>query len=511
MNNSFAAAARTESQKKLTENMALAYTRPSDSALLTLFGVAGSMRPRDEKDIESMFAAAFAENPLLATKLMFYVGDIRGGLGERRTFRVMLNWLAKNHPEVVNMNMNNIPHYNRFDSWYSLVNTPVEKQMWEIMGQQLYSDMINAAEGKSISLLAKWLKSENASSKETKILAKKTIKNLRPYFELDARSYRKILSILRNYLKVTESKMSANEWNKIFYSNVPSYAMKRYAKAFERQDGDRFRKYIADLVAGKEKVNASVLFPYDLVAPYLEHQNVNDILADQQWKALSNYVEGQENLNILCMADVSGSMYGRPIASSIGLALYFAERTKGAFKNLYMTFTDEPHFISVDPNDTLRNKVDFVRKTGVGYNTNLELAFEEILHVAVSNRVPQEEMPVALIVLSDSEIDRFRSSFDGEKNYYRGWEWDQKDFVATMRDKFNNAGYNLPKLVFFQLESRQNTFLSQDPNVLWVSGQSPSVFRVLLQNLMGTPIDLLENTLNDERYDRIKVPYKYLD
>lgn len=504
--NKLASSMSRAADEKLTENGSIAFKRPSDSALLTLFGVIGALRSRPKEEIEDMFSAAYQENPDLATKMLFYCGDIRGGgLGERATFTTCLHWLAFNHPDSVNKNIMYVPFFNRFDTWYALVGTPCEDVMWRAMRTVWSADMLNSMNGDPITLLAKWMKSINTSSAESRRLAKLTIENL--HFP-DEKTYRKALAMLRARLHVVEKSMSAKRWDGINYAGVPSYAMKNYAKAFGRHDFERFNAYIASLEKGETKVNSATLFPYDLVKPYLNGTNqMNDSIANEQWKALPNYIRDNDT-NILCMADVSGSMNSpdyRPMATSIGLSLYFAERTKGAFKNLYMTYTDNPYFIKVDPNDTLRAKVRKATENGVGYNTDLEKAFHQILGVALANNVPKEEMPKALIIISDGEIDSFKQ--EPKPNGYmhaRRYGNDPLDFVGTMKLRFAENGYQLPKLVFFQAESRQNTFLTQDNGVLWVSGQSASVFKSILNNLEGNGYEMMLETLNDERYSIIK-------
>lgn len=486
----FANAMKQEAAVKRTENGAMAYNTTFND-LLDLFSCIGALRSHSEDEIESKFARAFAQNNLLATKMLFYCGDIRnGGLGERRTFRICLKWLALNAPEIVIKNMENIPYYNRYDSLFTLVDTSCEEAMWDFVNKILYHDLLQIDEMKkgekpNLSLLAKWMPSENASSKATKALARKAIQEL----GMTPRHYRKMLSLLRSVLDVTEVKMAANQWDKIKYEAVPSYAMKRYSKAFSVHDMERFHKYIQNVndKTSNVKINASTLYPYDLVHDVFYGRN---IVAQEQWEALPNYVNGAND--ILVMADVSGSMYGRPLETSIGLAIYFAERNEGHFHNLYMTFTDKPHFVALNDFDSLAKKVEQVINTDVGYNTNLEAAFNKILNTAIQYNMTNEDLPKALCVISDMEIDRY-IRFEG------------LDFVKTMRLKFEQAGYNtMPKLILWNVEARNDTFLTQDSDVIKVSGQSASVFKRLCGCLDGkTDVDFMLETLNDEVYDRV--------
>ena len=502
----FAQAMYKQGTHKLTENGAFAYDSTSQGAMLDLFSQIGALRPRTEREIEQKFAAAFKEDKLLATKMMFYAGDIReGGLGERRTFRICLHWLAENHPEIVVKNIQLIPFYNRFDSLFTLVGTECEAVMWELVAETLTKDvraMKTSTKSKHIpvSLLAKWMPSENTSSAKTRALAAKAMRALK----LTPRTYRRMLSALRKHIGITERMMSAGEWGLIDYAKVPSYAMHNYGSAFAKHDHERFDAYLKSVNKGEVKINAGTLFPYDLVERYMSHgcfsryygdcrvSTQTDPVVEAQWKALPNYVN--EGLNIVAMADVSGSMCGRPMASSIGLAIYLAQHNVGAYRNQYMTFTDDPHFINLREGCSLLEAVQKTASAGVGYSTNLMKAMNEILCVAVANRVPNSEMPKAMLVLSDSEIDR----------YYRpNANW---DFMDTLEAKFRSVGYECPKLILWNINARNDTFLSNREDVILVSGQSASTFKNLMRALNGmTAYEYMVSILNGKAYDKIRV------
>ena len=502
----FATAMYREGTHKLTENGAAAYDSTAQGALLDLFSQIGALRPRTEREIESKFAAAFREDKLLATKMLFYSGDIRqGGLGERRTFRICLRWLAENHPEIVNKNIELIPYFNRFDSWFVLCGTKCEKLMWENVAKTLAADMkaYNASTAKKIvpvSLLAKWMPSENTSSVKTRQMATKAMRAL----HLEPRKYRKMLSALRKHINVTERLMSAGEWAKIDYAKVPSYAMHNYGSAFAKHDYERFDAYLKSVSKGEVKINAATLYPYDLVEKYMGRgysgrcygdciiSEKLDSVVEAQWKALPNYLT--KPMNAVVMADVSGSMRGRPMATSIGLAIYFAQHNTGLYHNQYMTFTNEPHFVNIKEGASLLENVQKVAAAGVGYSTNLEKAFQEVLDVAVANRVPANQMPKTFVVISDMEIDRYMRP---------GRHW---DFLKVMEARYNAKGYALPRIILWNVNARKDTVLSQDERTLFVSGQSASVFKQICQNLDGvTAYDLMIQTLNGPAYNKVRI------
>lgn len=508
MNNPFEEALKNEALRqdkffnnphlKLTENFAYAYSSTANP-LLDLFGVAGGLRARNEDEIAGLFEEAFEQNRILATIMMFYIGDVRGGLGERRTFRTMFNWLAENHSAYVARVLDLVPEYTRWDNLWGALNTAVGDSIFELVHAQLrkdYQAMLdsNEEQKKPISLLAKWLPSTNASSTKTKALAKDMRKGLGSPSEKD---YRQVLSKLRAHIGVVEKLMSAGEWNKINFENVPSYAMKNYRNAFLRHEEERFQDYLKGVESGTKEIKASVLFPYDLVRTYMPdgyYRNYYRIDLDKtvelQWKNLPNYLEGAENSNVLVMADVSGSMIGRPMLTSVGLAIYFSERNKGFFKDSFMTFTDSPRVYNLEAYNTLQDKVAVVTKHE-GYNTNLELAFKKVLEIATNNNVGPEEMPAAILVISDMEIDRVNSR-------------DGYDFLEAMKLLFAAEGYKLPQLICWNVESRQNTFLSQNENVLLVSGQSPAVFKQLMKAIGKDAVTLMLDSLNQDRYKIIR-------
>ena len=506
----FANAMYRAGSEKLTENGAFAYDSTAQGAMLDLFSQIGALRPRTEREIEQKFAAAFKEDKLLATKMMFYAGDIReGGLGERRTFRICLHWLAENHPEIVVKNIQLIPFYNRFDSLFTLVGTECESVMWELVAETLTKDVrAMKASTKSkhvpVSLLAKWMPSENTSSAKTRALANKAMRALK----LGPRTYRRMLSALRKHIGITERMMSAGEWGMIDYAKVPSYAMHNYGSAFAKHDHERFDAYLKSVNKGEVKINAGTLYPYDLVEKYMgkgySYRNgyraygdcsvasLEDAVVEAQWRALPNYLT--KPMNAVVMADVSGSMCGRPMATSVGLAIYFAQHNTGAFHNQYMTFTNDPHFINIKEGASLLQNVQQVASAGVGYSTNLEAAFREVLNVAVRNWVSPDEMPETIVVISDMEIDKYMRP---------GRHW---DFLKTMRALYTAHGYKLPKIVMWNVNARKDTVLSQSEDVIFISGQSASSFKALCQNLDGvTAYELMLQVLNGKAYEKVRI------
>lgn len=487
--NSFAQSAIRTSNETLTENGHPAF-RSTSNALLDLFGVIGGLRNAEPERITRLFDEAYKVNPLLATKILFYSRDIRGGLGERETFRTILKHAAIYHPECVEPNLDLIGVYGRFDDLYCLINTPLEDKMWEAMKTQLDEDLKNLEEGNSVSLLGKWIKTPDASSQNTRALGILTAKKL-GYSVYD---FKRILRSLRKEIDIVERHMSAGEWDQIKYSEVPSRAMFLYKNAFARHNEKDFIAFIQKAVTGEAKINSSTLFPYDITEKYLDRfsamEESENLTYEAQWRQLPNYIE--EGKNVMVLADVSGSMSGRPMASSVGLALYFAERNTGDFHNLFMTFTSTPKVVKVK-GDTLASKIESIADADWGGSTNLVEACLLILKIAKENNVPEKDMPLSLVIISDMEID---AADDSTTSLY-----------PLLESKFALAGYKMPTLVFWNVNSRSDTFLIDHdrPGVLLCSGQSPSTFKQLMASIGMSAEEMMLNTLNSDRYDAISI------
>lgn len=343
-----------------TQNGALTYSTTMNK-VLDLFSMGGALRSKGDKAIEKMVLRAFSENPVYTLRCLFYLRDIRQGVGERRFFQIgiktVLNSLAtQKTSEELEKIMSLIPEYGRWDDLYTFFNTPNENVMLGILEKQFLKDRGYFLENKAISLLPKWLCSENTTSKETVENARK----IRKFFGISSKEYRKTLSSLRKHLDVTEVKMSSNRWEDINYSAVPSIASKNYNKAFFKHDKERRETFLKAVEKGEKKMNVSVLTPCDLIKYLRSDQQNPDVYntCDIMFKSLPDFC-GEEAA--LVVADVSGSMCSGankdlPICASIGMGLYFASKNKGIWKDKVITFSSNPNFVSLDTVKTFQEK-----------------------------------------------------------------------------------------------------------------------------------------------------------
>lgn len=482
---------------KETENGMTAY-RSTGSAVVDLFGAIGAMRNGDDsmERLIPLVDAAYAEDPLLTVRCLFYARDVRGGLGEREIFRKALYHLASKVPDAVRLNLTLIPEYGRWDDLFSLIGTPVEDNMWSFIKLQLEEDRAKLAKGQPVSLLAKWMPSAKTSSKDTMALARYACRKL----GVSVYDYKRLIRDLRRAIGLLEQDMSAKRWNDIEYGKIPSQAHMRHTKAFHRNDEDRYCEYLDSVKRGESKINAGTLYPYEIVER-LRHGHTEDIrdhnmALEEMWKALPDYTGNGGN--VLVVADTSGSMMGRPMMTSTSLAMYFAERNKGPFANMYMTFSERPELIVLDPRMSLAERYEQMIRGPWMMNTDLDMVFGFLLYAARKIGAAQEDMPQSIVIITDMEIDRCTCEAD---------RWDS--IIDFESKRYQEAGYRLPDIVFWNVASRHNTYLERADRkgVQMVSGSSPSVFQGVMGFVGGmTPIEAMRQILGAERYKAINVP-----
>lgn len=484
---SFADALREMGRFTYTENGAVALSTTRD-ARLDFFSTVGSLREADENRVCTLFAESYSQDALFTMKILFYARDVRCGLGERKTFRTLLRYAADHHPEAVRPNLDLIGVFGRYDDLYSLIGTGLEEDMWAVMKKQFEEDLENLRRGNAVSLLAKWIKTADSGSASTRRQGILTAQKLGyPVYE-----FKRLVRSMRKRIGIVEAQMAAGDWDRIAYSAVPGRAMKMHRKAFLRHDEEGFIAYLSSVEKGGAQIHADTLYPYDIVREYMKSQGEDRIL-EAQWKALPDYVK--KGSNVLVMADTSGSMTsngGRPMASSVGLAIYFAERNTGAYHNMFMTFSNKTSIIELR-GETLYQRVHNAMQAPWGTNTDLQRAFKQVLDIAVSSHVPQEKMPRAIVVISDMEID-----------YCGNREW---SFYDNMEDRFRRAGYQIPNIIFWNVNSRHDIFHA-DKNrkgVQLASGQSVTVFKQILESLDCTPVEAMEKAIGAKRYDGITI------
>ena len=493
--------AKAKATLQRTENGALGL-RTTGTALLDVNFKLSSYRNMSEDQILADYMKAWKEDKDLALKYLFYARDILEGAGERRYFRVILKHLANDGKFPVEL-IGKIAEYGRYDDLFELFDTPLESDMIDCVKNTLAADMQNVKVGKSISLLAKWMPSINTSSINTVAMANRWAKIL----GLSPRMYRKTLARLRAVIDVTETKMSAQKWDKIDYSRVPSKANANYKDAFLKHDFERRTAFLGKAVTGEVKVNAKTLAPHEIVHKYGRNLRSIDTSLEVLWKNLpTNFkMEG----STMVVADGSGSMTSTISGTSVSalsvanaLAIYFAERAKGPYANKYITFSSKPQYVDFSKCSTLRDKLYEAHRHNEISNTNLEAVFDLILQTAVSNRLKQTDLPAQILVISDMEFD---SATSGNNGWWgESFKSMSKTLMQTIANKYARYGYKLPKLVFWNVMSRTGTIPVKDNEygVSLVSGFSPNTMKMVMANETDPYVQLVK-LLNTKRYEAI--------
>ncbi|WP_407412652.1 DUF2828 family protein [Methanobrevibacter sp.] len=493
-----------EKQEKfsITENGAIGY-KSTGSELVDINYKVSSLRQCEEKEIVNLFDKAFNENKEYALKWLFFARDVREGLGERRLFRICYKRLAVLDIDVFYKNLENISEYGRWDDLVSLIgiSNDTDKYIITIMQNQLNKDLDNFKENKPISLLAKWLPSENASSTNTRIMAKRIIRLL----EMTPRKYRLMLSELRAYSNVVEVKMTNNEWNDIDYEKVPSLANLKYKNAFMKHDEARRLEYLQSVEKGTSRINMKVATPVDIVARYSNgYYGLNDY--DQTLEVAWDNLKDIMVEDTLVVADGSGSMMmrisGKTKALDVAnaLAIYTAQHNSSIYRNKYITFSSKPQFVEFNENDSLKAKLEIAQKHDEIANTNIEAVFDLILGVAIENNISQEEMIKNILIISDMEFDMAQRGWNGSENLLT------KPLFEVIAKRYADAGYTLPRLIFWNVNSRTQTIpLTQNElGVALVSCFSQNVLKMVMSSKYN-PYEVLVETITSPRYDRIKV------
>jgi hypothetical protein len=457
----FAEAVKSTPEVARTENGMKAVAH-SGNALVDLFYKIGASRG---KSVTADFEKAFQEDSDLAMKIAFWSRDVRGGAGERQLFRDVLVHLEKLHPATLEAVL---PFVSEFGRWDDLLVFKTEK--FKHLAYTLIGDALRDRNG----LAAKWMPRQGPIAVE-----------IRNFYGMSPKQYRKSLVALTN---VVESKMCAGAWDSIEFGKLPSLASARYNKAFGRNAATAYAAYKARLTAGTDKVNASAVYPYDVIKT-LRHGG-DSVVADAQWASLPNYIG---DASVLPLVDVSGSMSCavggnanlQCIDIALSLGLYCADKNTGVFKDTFLTFSAKPKAQVVK--GTLAQKMSQMNSSDWGMNTNLHAAFEEILRIAVKGGVNASDMPKTLLILSDMQFDQCVS-------------FDDSAHQMIVR-KYKEAGYEVPNIVFWNLNSKDNVPVKFDKRgTALVSGFSPAVMKGVLTGTDMTPYGIMLATVDVPRY-----------
>lgn len=450
----------------------------SSSACVDLFYKIGSSRGQN---IVPDFVKAWVENQDVAIRILLWARDIRGGAGERDLFRSVFKFMYSNsqtYGEYCLDILMKLPEIGRWDDMLIVFESSTNDSNMDHIAKLFVSTLFYNAIQSGNGLAAKWAPRQGPIANFMRNSA-----NMPP------KEWRKFVVQATN---VVEQQMCSNQWPNIEYAKVPSQAARIYTKAFKRHDPVGYDTYKAALVKGETKINATTLYPYQIIRDLRRNSDV--IIAEAQWNSLPDYIGDQK---ILPVIDVSGSMSYVTLDSSglypldvaVSLGLYCADKNKGAFKDVYMTFSADPRLIK--NSGSLKMKLDQIKKSNWGLNTNIEKTFQEILKYAKDNKVPVEDMPQYILILSDMQFDP-------------NAQHSNSTALKMIRMEYKSANYDMPMIVFWNLVGNRYNNVpakSNSENVAMVSGFSPSIMRSILSGKVVTPEDVMLETIMNTRYD----------
>jgi hypothetical protein len=455
--------AATQLPDSYTENGAETFASSLNTNVDLFFQVGASRGKAVE--VAKVFAQAYRENPSLAVRIALWARDARGGAGEREVFKEMIKLMPRQTqlgviPKAVELG--------RWDDLEILVNS--KDELVAQTAALFWKNAVIAGHG----LAAKWAPRKGD-----------TAVKLRNLWGMTPKQYRKTVVTATN---VVEQKMCSKEWDAIEFAHVPSVAASRYNKAFLKNATAKYTEYKEALVKGETKINASALFPHDVVRG--RNQAVDRDVMNEQWKALPDFLNGKTS-DILVMSDVSGSMSVQVSGSvtamdiSIALGLYISERQPGAFKDMVLTFSGNPKFHKVH-GATITDRISNLSRADWDMSTDINKAFKLVVETGVKNKVPAAEMPKMLLILSDMEFDCCGKG---------------TNFQASQK-MFAEAGYEMPKVVFWNLNSRTKNVpvRHNEQGVALVSGFSPAILKSILGAEEFTPEKIMLDAVMNDRY-----------
>lgn len=495
-----------------TENGALSYETSMKPLVDCNFRVANYRRSiGDNEMFLSDITKAFKSDEMMTFLWLFFLRDCRGGLGERQLFREAMVMLSNTNPALVLSVLDKIPYYGRWDDLISITletnNSTVFKTGISYIKDEIKMDIERMKLNLDVSLLAKWMPSINTSSKDTVRKARKLSKAL-GYTE---KEYREVLSSLRKYLNVTERHLSLREYDTIDYTSVPAKAAMNYSEAFLRHDPERYGEYIKKVISGEISAKISGLDPYVILRKEVQSSvEQQKLLYESIW---NNFVENgfpdaEQFGKAICVIDTSGSMTcpaddknptGVTVMDiAISLGLYFSQKIQGPFHEKMITFSSIPSWIDVSNCSTLDEKYDTVYNSSWSMNTNIEAVFDLLLEFAKSDKVKEEDMPDTLLIVSDMQFDQCVTGASRIQS-----------LMDTIADRWHEAGYKLPKLVFWAVRGGRNVPMLEcgDNGLALISGYNQNAAKVGLSEKKD-PEEALKEVLLSERYAPIKTAYE---
>ncbi|KAK0210775.1 hypothetical protein DFS33DRAFT_1371136 [Desarmillaria ectypa] len=311
-----------------------------------------------------------------------------------------------------------------------------------------------------------------------------------------------VLTPLRTASEIPETYMSANRWNEIKYTRVPSLCMKSNNELFFKHDPEGFQGYMIEVESGKKTISGATLMPneilhqivaqsfdrwklekYPKLAEFKKTIAENRVrVAEAQWNTLISKLRESGSIdNAIAVCDVSGSMGSfkcsdvkTPIMPALALSLVLSKLSKPPFNDGFVTFSSRPEFVRLDPTKSLYDTVSRMVRTHWEMNTNFNAVFMKLLlPLAIKHKVKQEDMIKRIFVFSDMQFDQA----DSQSSDPAAWETN----YDNIEQAYKAAGYEVPQLVFWDLARYGTTEVTaEQKGVALMNGFSPALMKVFM-------------------------------
>jgi len=449
-----------------------------------------------------MVYKAWLEDPLTTIKILLHCRDCRNGKGERLIILYALIWLRRCKPITY---LKNLSNFIKVGYYKDLLNIVKEAELdgqsimgsedmieLEVFAEKLIEDEINCDNKNPISLSAKWAPTEKHADDREYEFAKRLAFLIYPDDKVTCslKKYRLLLKKLRSNINIVENLMSHDRWTEIDYSKVPAKSHLLHTEAFKKHDSERYEKYICDLKEKKTEIKSTGIQPHELVKPFLNGymKLENEETIQCQWNDMVQKLRETMKMDgILPLCDVSSSMDGEPMNVCIALGLLVSELMTGPFKDMIMTFESEPRLMKIK-GVTLSERIHEVSELPWCGSTNLTAAFEQILNNAIMMRCSQEQLPKVLIIFSDMQFNEACENDVSERTVYE-----------DAKKKFEENGYKLPSIIFWNLRSTHNSFpvSMNEQGVVLLSGYSAQLLKLIQEDPLNiTPLKMLHDALD---------------
>lgn len=438
-------------------------------------------RNATEEEIIENFRRIFYSGTSYSIKLLFFIRDKVNGLGERRVFRVLLNYLGNEHPKYIENNLTLIPKYGRWDDLYSLFNTKVEDAVIDLFRNQIQID-INSNKP---STLGKWLKSENTSSKESRSFGNKT----RRLLGYSPKEYRRLLSSLRRKIDIVETNISRREYSKINYENLTELNIKKYKKAFLKNDKADYEKFKLENPK-KAFIFKSLENIISIIRETLNNPGINSI-EDMYLKNLEYLIDKNiKDLNTFEDTLIINGIEGELIQNKnryfdilISTILLYNKLNLNSFKNYYMSFKNNPKFNKLTSTDYI-GSIKSMSKNNINYNMDLNSALDLLLFTSIKKNLKPEAIPKSIMFIYNKSED---ISFNNLK------------FIS---EKWINSGFEMPKIKLWNLKDLSSKFsISYKDSVVIISGYNKYIWKYILESREIKNSNIIIDKFNNIQYN----------